>query len=69
VLFLKLKEILAIKALQTKQDLCTSFKEVISVNCGIYCNTSGSMTHQFLQSLHVKKVQPWSGQELKDQVV
>lgn len=45
-----------IKALQRKQDLPTTFKEVISVNCGLYCNTSGGvvdMSHQFLQPLLV----------------
>lgn len=45
-----------IKALQRKQGLPTTFKEVISVNCGMYCNTSGGvvdMSHQFLQSLLV----------------
>lgn len=49
-----MKETLAIKALQKKQNLPTTFKEVISVNCGVYCNTSGGvvdMSHQFLQCL------------------
>lgn len=44
---------LAIKAIQKKQDLPTTFKEVISVNCGMYCNINGGvvdMSHQFLQS-------------------
>lgn len=52
----KLKEILVIKAVQRKQDLPTTFKEVISVNCGVYCNTNGGvvdMSPQFLQSLLV----------------
>lgn len=42
------------------------------MNCGRYCNTSGSvvdMSHQFLQSIFFfyllqKKVQPLPGQEL-----
>lgn len=51
--FVKLREILAIKALQTERDLPTSFKEVISINFGICCNTSASvvdLTRWFLQS-------------------
>lgn len=65
----KMKEILAIKALQTKRDLPATLKEVISINYDICCNTGGSLvdlTHQLLQFplvLTSVKLWPLSGQD------